>query len=72
MRHQPPRAATPDDVAQPVEHLPQRMLALTGILAQQRQAGRDQRPLLIGNVGRIRLAGRAHPHPSEHQTHPGP
>jgi hypothetical protein len=63
--HQPPRAAGPDDVAQPVELRSKRMLTPIGILAQKRQAGRDHSPFFIGNIGRIRLAGRAHLHSSE-------
>lgn len=32
-----------------------------GLLGQQRHIGRDQRPFLIGHIGRIRLARGVHP-----------
>ena len=48
--HSAPRRARPHHVAQPVEHLAQAVRALPRILAQQRQARRNQRPFLIRNV----------------------
>jgi hypothetical protein len=45
-----------DDVTQPVEYLPQAVLALPRRLRQQRQVGRDQCRIVIGNVGEVGLA----------------
>ena len=61
VRHGAPGNAVLDQIAQAVEHLAQGMIALPGILAQQRQVGHHQRPFLIGHVGRIRFAGRHRP-----------
>lgn len=54
--HQAPRRARLHHVAQAVEHRAQAMLALPGVLAQQRQVMGDQRPILIGAVERVGLA----------------
>ena len=54
--HPPPWRARLHHIAQPVEHLAERMLALPCILAQQRQVGGDKRPFVIGNVGGIARA----------------
>src|SRR3954447_11370796 len=56
--HGPPRNAVPDDVAQAIEQLAERIPALTGILTQQDQVWRDERPFFIGDVRGVRLPGR--------------
>lgn len=56
VRHPAPRRASLHHVAQAVEHLSDWMLALRGPFGQERQVGRHQRPLVIGDVGRIRFA----------------
>jgi hypothetical protein len=58
VRHPSPRRARLHDVAKPVEHLAQVVLALAGILALQQQVRRGQRPLLRADVKRIRLAAK--------------
>ena len=40
-------------VAQRVEHIPQRIIALLRILAAKRQIRRHKQPLLIGHIGLI-------------------
>ena len=60
MGHPPPRRARLHDVAQPVEHLAERMLTLPRILTQRRQVGGDQRPFIIGHVGWLGRARRGH------------
>lgn len=57
VRHPTPRRAGLHDIAQAVEHLAQRMDALRALFGQKRQIRRDKRPLLVGNIRRIRIAG---------------
>lgn len=64
VRHGAPRDAGPHQVAGPVEQLTQRVGASPGVLAQRHQVGRHQRPLLVGHVGRVRLAGGGRFHPA--------
>jgi hypothetical protein len=59
--HPAPRRSRLDDVAQAVEHLPQRMNPLPGLLRQKRQIRRDKRPFVVRHIGRIRFAGAIHP-----------
>ena len=61
VRHQPPRRPGAHDPAQPVEDLAQRPLALRRVLRQQAQIRRDERPLLVTDITRVRLACRLHP-----------
>ena len=58
VRHGPPRDARADHVAQPVQKLTQGVLPLRRVLAHQREVGCGERPLLVGDVGGIRLARR--------------
>ena len=62
---QAPRATGLDHVTHRVEQLTQRIEALGGVFAQQRQVRGDERPLLITHVGRMRFAAHAAslPHP---------
>jgi hypothetical protein len=48
-------------------HLAQRMLPLLGPFRQERQIRRDQRPLFIRHIGRVRLAGSHAPQPDRYQ-----
>lgn len=45
-------------IAHDVEHLAQALLVLWSGLEQEPRVGRDERPLLIADVGRVRRAGR--------------
>lgn len=54
MRHAP---ADLDDIAQRVEHLAQAMASLHAVLRHERQVRHHERPFLIGDVARVRLAG---------------
>src|SRR4051812_44075505 len=57
------RAASPaglDDIAQAVERLAQGILPLPGVLWQQGQIRRNQRPLVVGNIRRVRFASNFH------------
>ncbi len=49
------------DVTQAVEHLAQRIGALTARLRKQHEIGRDQRPFIVRNIGRVRFARLNHP-----------
>lgn len=64
-----PSHAMTDQVAQPVEHLPQRMPALPGILRQQGRAGPCQRPFVAGH-GRPHRPARWHPSPTSTPADP--
>ena len=57
--HPAPWGAGLHDIAQAIEDRAQGMDALTALFRKKRQVGRDKRPLLVGNVGRIRSAGPA-------------
>ena len=57
VRHPAPRRAGLHDVAQPVEHVAQLVPALAGVLRQEGEVGRHQRPLRVAHVGRVWLTG---------------
>jgi len=57
VRHVPPLEPSPGTEAQPVEEFAQRVLALRGVLAHERQVRGEEGPFVIGDVGRIGGAG---------------
>ena len=63
--HPTPRRAGLHDIAQAVEHLAQGVHALSALFRQKRRTGRNKRPLLIRNIGRIRFADCVIPQTSE-------
>ncbi len=63
VRHGPPGDVVADHVAQRVEQFPQRVIALWRCLRHQRQIRHHQRPFLVADVRRIRLAMRSGAHP---------
>lgn len=61
VRHPAPGRASLPRCTAAVEHLAKRGRPLRGVLGQKCQIGGNKRPLVIGNVRRIRLAGNRHP-----------
>jgi hypothetical protein len=57
MGHRPPSHAVSHHVAQPVEHFPQTVLALSGGLGQQCQVRDNESTFFIADIGRICDAG---------------
>ena len=58
VRQHPPRRRGPHDPAQRVEDPARVVGALGGVLADERQVRGDEGPLLVGNVGGVRLSVR--------------
>ncbi len=56
--HHAPGRASAYDPAQGVEDLAQLVGALRGVLSNERQVGGEEGPLLVRNVGRVRLPVR--------------
>ncbi len=63
--HPAPRCARLHHIAQPIEHLPQRVRTLARILTHQRQIRGDQRAFVIGHIRRVDFPGLAHDPSSE-------
>jgi hypothetical protein len=57
MGHVAPLEPGAGDEAQPVEQLAQGMMALRGILAHQREVGREKGPLRVRDIGWVGGAG---------------
>ena len=69
VRQQPPQRARLHKPAQRVEHLAQRVLALPRRLRQERQLGRKQRAILVGDIRGVRFAGHVRKHRARVSVH---